>query len=506
MSSQNEQLEPTPFELAPQAHAEETTTKSPPGWVLPALGGLAVLAVLVIFWLPRQVSAPAQAPAQPDQPAATNATPGKIEKEQVAAGPQNSPWSDAQAAKLRKEAQDILQQLLDLQFALDERGAQQWATETYAEAVATAQAGDELYRQREYVEAKEKYQLGLEQMQAINASIPSVVDEQLALVREGLELGLAEQVEAALALASLIEPENASLPELQQRAAVLEPLMALMAEAVEAEASNDLGTAKEKLGSAVELDPLHQRAASELQRVAAALLDQQFNDAMSDGYVALDEGRYSSARESFNRAASLRPGSSEAGSALQEVTVAQQSSKLTRLKREGDALEQSEQWQQAVEAYQSALETDASLLFAVEGLKRSQSRARVDKQFRAAMLQPERLNDIAVAEATEKLLQQAKKIDPQGPILKEQIATLDVLLKQANTLVPVTLRSDGETEVIVYKVARLGKFQERQLTLRPGTYQVRGSRVGYRDVLHKFTVNHSGDFPPLAVTCTERIL
>jgi tetratricopeptide (TPR) repeat protein len=279
-----------------------------------------------------------------------------------------------------------------------------------------------------------------------------------------------------------------------------------MEQAQQTESTNDLAAARDQLQLATKLDPLHQRAASELERVSDALSDQQFNDAMSDGYVDLDEGSYSSAKSHFNRAAGLRPGSAEAGSALQEVSVAQQANRLTSLKRQGGKLEQSEQWQQAVDAYQSALEMDASLLFAVEGLERSQSRARVDKQFRAAMLQPDRLSDVAVAEATEKLLTYAVTIPDQGPVLKEQIATLQVLLKQANTLVPLTLRSDGETEVIIYKVARLGTFEQRQLTLRPGTYQARGSRLGYRDVLHKFTIDYQGNSAPLDISCTERIL
>lgn len=509
MSSPNQQLEPTPFEPATPAEPDPVAVKSSPDWVLPALALLAVLALLVVFWLPEQVAetdaiagpgtAATPATSGTRNPASTN-TAGK------SAGPEVSPWSDAQATKLRKEAQGVLQELLDLQFELEERGAPVWADDAYPAAIAVAQNGDELYRQRQYVEAKARYEEALAQLQAINDSIPAVVDAQLELARNGLQESAVEQVQRALELAAMIEPENAALAGLQQRAAVMQPLLEQLNQASESEAAGDLSSAVEQLEQAVALDGEHQRAAAELARVNAAYLERQFNDAMSDGYSALDEGRYSQARDAFGKAEKLRPGSTEATSALQEVAVAQQASRLSALKREGASLEKSEQWQQAVEAYRSALEMDSSLLFAVEGLKRSQFRARLDKQFRAAMLQPERLSDVAVAEATAKLLQQAKAITPRGPVLDEQINSLEVLLQQANTLVPVTLHSDGETEVIVYKVARLGKFQQEQLTLRPGTYRVRGSRVGYRDVLHEFTVSHSGNLPPIEVRCTEQIL
>jgi hypothetical protein len=158
-----------------------------------------------------------------------------------------------------------------------------------------------------------------------------------------------------------------------------------------------------------------------------------------------------------------------------------------------------------VDTYEKAASIDSNVLFAAEGLERSRSRARLDKQFRAAIEKPERLSDVAVAEATAKLLERARGIRPRGPVLQEQIATLDTLLARANTLVTVTFQSDDQTEVIIYKVARLGHFQQRELTLRPGTYKVRGSRNGYRDVLESITITHEGAPAPIVITCTEPI-
>ena len=148
---------------------------------------------------------------------------------------------------------------------------------------------------------------------------------------------------------------------------------------------------------------------------------------------------------------------------------------------------------------------DDNILFAAEGLERSRQRARLDKQFRSAIDNPERLSDVAVAEATTRLLAQARTITPRGPLLEQQIATLDTLLTRANTPVSVTFRSDAETEVIIYKVARLGRFEQRELTLRPGTYTVRGSRNGYRDVLESITITHEGAPAPITIACTEPI-
>ena len=514
--SHNEQVKPTPFEApqapTPAAPAGQTPARSgTSSWVLPALGGLLLLAVLVIFWLPERVNAPA-----PDQSTADETAPALAESAagQAPAAPAAkpapatsdvSPWSDAQLAKLRKEAQDALAELLDIQFALEEQGVKEWAPERFAAVAASAAAGDELYRTREYLKAKEHYQEGLAVLQALQESIPQELARQLETATAAIENGDWAAAAAALDLAELIAPNNPDLATLRQRNEVLPQLLALLDRAATAEQTGDLQSAEQLLRQATVVDPLHQRARSELQRVAAAYQQLRFNEAMSEGYAALDAGRFNEAREAFRAAGQLQAGSSEAASALQEVETAATAHRLATLKTSGARHEQGEQWQQAVTAYEQALKMDPNVLYAREGLARSSARARLDKQFRSAIDEPQRLSDVAVAEATGQMLQQARKIKSPGPVLSEQISRLQVLLKQASTPIAVTLRSDLETEVIVYKVARLGRFDTHQLTLRPGTYTAVGSRNGYRDVRRSFTIAHDNPPPPITIACTEPI-
>ena len=226
---------------------------------------------------------------------------------------------------------------------------------------------------------------------------------------------------------------------------------------------------------------------------------------MSDGYTALDEARFQTARKAFRQAAQLRADSGEASSALQEVEVAETAHRLAELKDVGVRSESSEQWQAAVEAYEEAAAIDPNVLYVREGLERARDRARLDKQFRTAIEDPMRLSDVAVAEATAVLLARAEELKPRGPVLDEQISKLQRLLEQANTPISVILQSDRETEVIVYKVARLGRFDRQQLTLRPGTYTAVGTRLGYRDVRTTFTLSHDNPIAPVTVACTEQI-
>ena len=75
----------------------------------------------------------------------------------------------------------------------------------------------------------------------------------------------------------------------------------------------------------------------------------------------------------------------------------------------------------------------------------------------------------------------------------------------AQTPVMVTIESDNLTDIAVYKVGKLGRFSQRELTLRPGTYTVVGARDGYQDVRQKITVKAGQQVLRITVKCRVKI-
>jgi len=513
MPSHNDPVKPTPFDAvhgAPTptaaAHAAPTGThRGTSTWVLAALGVLVLLALLVIFWLPTSVQQRQSAPETESAGAAATNPSAASAGQAPAATSDASPWSDAQVARLRKQAQEVLAELLDVQFALQERGVEQWAPAPFAQVKTIAANADALYKNRQYEQAVARYQQGLAALQALQEAMPQELKRLLEQAQQAVDAGDSTAATAALALAALIAPDNTDIATLRHRADVLPQVLPLLQSAAVAEQAGDLARAQQLLQQATALDPLHQRAQSELQRITAQSRAQGFNAAMSQGYAALNEGHFDSARKAFTTAAKLQPGSKEAASALQEVRTTETARQLASLDKQGRQNEQQELWQKAVAAYEQAQKLDSSVLFASEGLKRSRARAQLDQQLRTAIDDPTRLSDTAVAAATTQLLLQAKQVTPRGSALEQQINRLDALLSQANVTVAVTLRSDEETEVLVYKVAKLGRFTEHELTLRPGTYTALGTRNGYRDVRHSFTITADNTPAPVTIICTDPI-
>ncbi|EED36688.1 conserved hypothetical protein [Luminiphilus syltensis NOR5-1B] len=175
------------------------------------------------------------------------------------------------------------------------------------------------------------------------------------------------------------------------------------------------------------------------------------------------------------------------------------------MQREGLAQEANEQWSAAVKTYQQALDIDGSVVFASDGLKRSEPRAELSKALEGVITERERLVDRSILEKAEQTLKQANTIEEPGAKLSRQIAEVTEILNYARTPVDMAFVSDGETDVTVLRVKRLGSFLQTQLTLRPGKYTAVGIRNGYRDVRINFEATPDQADGPIAVRCTEAI-
>jgi hypothetical protein len=118
---------------------------------------------------------------------------------------------------------------------------------------------------------------------------------------------------------------------------------------------------------------------------------------------------------------------------------------------------------------------------------------------------PDRLSIPSVMDQATKLVISVTTMGDIGPRLAGQRDELSRLLKRAATPISVELVSDNQTAVSIYKVGALGRFTNRRLELRPGTYVAVGARPGYRDVRLEFRVGPEVDMQPVVVRCEEQI-
>ena len=71
--------------------------------------------------------------------------------------------------------------------------------------------------------------------------------------------------------------------------------------------------------------------------------------------------------------------------------------------------------------------------------------------------------------------------------------------------VPVLVKSDGKTNIVVVGTGRVGMTKEKSIELKAGTYVFEGSRKGYRNVRVTLTVDPFAENQEVTVVCNERI-
>jgi len=465
-----------------------------------ALVALVFVAIVVFAFLPDWVAAPDRQAAVPP-PAPT------------APAPEPEPeLSEEERAALRERAEELLADLLTQQQRLDALSAPSWAGEDWPRYQALSREGDDAYLAGRLRDAVDAYGAALELGDALIARSEAISARALEAGHAALAAGNAELALEQFDLVLGIDPDHAEALAGRARAERLPQVLEHVRQAAELAESGQLQAAAAAYRAALDLDANWRAARRGLEDVERRIANARYESLMSRGMQALADERYDDAAAAFRDALAMRPGSAEARDGILQAEQGAKLEQIALAEARGLAFERRELWTDAIAQYQRALETDPTLAFARAGLERARVRADLDAKLANLIDNPSLLfRDDVLADARA-LLDEAKavsarateEIGPQ-PRLDGQVARLEELVAVATTPVRITLVSDGLTEVMLYRVGRLGTFTTHELELRPGNYTVVGSRDGYRDVRRTFTIVPGREPEPISVICSERI-
>ncbi|MFL6871573.1 MAG: hypothetical protein ACJ0RG_05900 [Candidatus Azotimanducaceae bacterium] len=160
-------------------------------------------------------------------------------------------------------------------------------------------------------------------------------------------------------------------------------------------------------------------------------------------------------------------------------------------------------WEKAISAYQRILDLDPNLRVGRTGIASAQEHKRINALLNAVLAQPQRLSEPRLFNAAERALANAELLASKPPNFTDAIAQVAKILEQYRKPVLVSFISDNTIDINLSNVGNLGRFSQRSLTLRPGTYTVRGSKNGCRDIYTNITV--LPNMNPVEIFCTERL-
>jgi tetratricopeptide (TPR) repeat protein len=507
---------------APQYHKKKRAPRRSWPWVI--LTALIAAAVLVFFVLPKygsiedllpsatpQTTASSVIASTPPAPAPKRDTKSPLEAAPAATSTAvlSAPPPEKPAEKppvVSEEAIEKSRASFEQRLAsLESRGAGVWGGSDFAaaktraaEAVGANDAGSPELAQKRLNDA-------LRLLSAVESRANQSLTDQLTAGDQALAAGQPEVAKQAYESAKRIDPNNKRADDGLQRVRNLGGLLPLLADGENAESAKDYARAVQDYSQALSLDPNNAKAKAGLDRAHAAFGDDTYAKSVGTGFAALGAGRLDDARIAFEKARSLRPSGPEAATGLSRVGAALRARGFASTRQQGAGLEAEERWGEAAAVYDDALKVDPSLVFAQQGRSRALARAELNDSLQALIDRPERLASPAVRAEADTLIKRAAVQDPSGPVLRSQIARLQILLPGFDTPVRLEMLSDNATQVQIQRVGTFGTFNKREIELKPGKYTVVGTRPGFRDVRRDVTIAPGGDVQTISVSCVEPI-
>jgi len=430
------------------------------------------------------------------------AMPANLLPAQTAQQPQATPSDIMAKAHLLDARGRFDRQLADLEA----RGAAGWGGLEFndakmhsAEALGAEEAGNPEFAAKRLGEAQAL-------LDAVEKRAPAAqLEPQLAAAERALAAGRMQAARQAFEAAQRIEPTNRRAADGLQRIRSIDTVRPLLADAASAEGTGDTARALGDYKQILALDPKNSQALAGMERERGAAGDDGRAQTAGAGVAASSPRRGEEARAPLDIARNDRSEGAQgtAGTAL--IDPAQRAHGYESIRQRAVSLEAQERWHDALTEYETALKSDPSLGFAQQGKVRSASRALLAERLQELIDRPEQLASATVRADALALIENADEQNPSGPVLRSQVARLQILLPAFDKPVHLALMSDGATRVAIPSVGFSGVFSQREIELKPGKYTVIGTRDGYRDVRRDITIAPGQDVQTISVSCGEPI-
>ena len=415
----------------------------------------------------------------------------------------------AEKTKYRKDAQLVLEKIVDIRDLLKSKSIEKWNAEKFNIALENISIGDDLYREGEYLRSIKQYREALDQLNNLKEDAAKIIESTIISANNNIEKLdselTVEQTINSINLAFAIDKNNESIKLLKERSLKLPDLFNKVMQSNQLISEQKYEDAFSVLSEAIMLDPYRKKTKTSMENLNKQIKEKTFIEFMSEGFEAMDQNNFSSARKVFNEALKTYPERPDVYDALNQLESRESSFQIKERIKNAEANENLENWSEAKKEYEALLEIDNSLVSLKARLINVRIRAELDEQLENLINNPLTLRSDELHQKAKKLLKTAQGINQRGAKLEKQIENVSKIIVQARNPIPVNFFSDNKTKVTIFKIGSLGLFEKRTIELVPGKYVALGQRVGFRDVRLDFAIEPNEVDKNISIMCVESI-
>jgi hypothetical protein len=292
---------------------------------------------------------------------------------------------------------------------------------------------------------------------------------------------------------------------LQQRIDAYQEVNALYEEARIGKVENNLNKQKAAFKKIIDLDPLQQEARQSLARVNKQLTDIAFSTSLTKAVNAIDVGDFSAAQSALSKAASLKKNSPELATLQARIDSEKSLLGASSAEQQVMVFVSSDEWPTVKMLAQGALKKYPSNVNIQRVLDSANQVQSANNKLDGYINRPERLSDSNIRQRATEAISQYSSLTELSSKLTTKIAKLETLITNENTPIDVTIQSDNDTYIKVIGVRNVGKTSSKTIQLKPGRYQIQGSRKGFRSKIINLVVEKSASPLLVRIECTERV-
>ena len=415
----------------------------------------------------------------------------------------------AEKTKYRKDAQLVLEKIVEIRDLLKSKSIEKWNAEKFNIALENISIGDDLYREGEYLRSIKQYREALDQLNNLEEDAAKIIESTIILANNNIEKLdselTVEQTINSINLAFAIDKNNESIKLLKERSLKLPDLFNKVMQSDQFISEQKYEDAFSVLSEAIMLDPYRKQTKTSMENLNKQIKEKTFIEFMSEGFEAMDQNNFSSARKVFNEALKTYPERPDVYDALNQLESRESSFQIKERIKNAEANENLENWSEAKKEYEALLASDNSLVSLKARLINVRIRAELDEQLENLINNPLTLRSDELHQKAKKLLKTAQGINQRGAKLEKQIESVSKIIVQARNPIPVNFFSDNKTKVTIFKIGSLGLFEKRTIELVPGKYVALGQRIGFRDVRLDFAIEPNEVDKNISIMCVESI-
>ncbi len=380
-----------------------------------------------------------------------------------------------------------------------------WAGERYKQAISISDRALSSMEKGDFNAAVSDFLEASNILLTLIGDKAHILEQALTSGQAALEQGHSQKATARFNQALAIDPSNEMAKIGLKRAQTIKDVLEIFHKAKTEAVAGHLKRAHGMAVQALEIDPYFKPASKLLTQIEKRSKEQDFEKSLGTAISALAAGDFVKCRKHLERAARIRPGDEAVKELSIQLHTAEKQKSLSTFEAKAKRCCEKEDWAGAVALYERALSIDKRFLPALEGIEQAKRMLSLNNSLVEIISHPERLRDSGPLDDARKQVRIAMEIKNPGPLLAQRIQRASQVLSLATNPVPVTLLSDGQTQVTIFHVGRLGTFKNRTIALRPGKYILSGTRPGYRDVRVEFRVEAGKSHLPISITCEEKI-